>query len=356
MNKKICLLTTSLSSGGAEKMVANMSIALSKAGYDITIFSMKDEIHYKYKGNLYNFGLDKSNLGKAKAFFKFRTFFRTGKFDFIIDHRLRDNFCKEILFSKFIFNRCKVIYCVHSYRLKYYFPFRVSFLAKFQHVKKRIFVSVSREIKDRIKRDLNIDSITIHNFLNFEYSSSVENSNERSKQAYILGIGRLTETKQFDVLINCYEASDLIERNIKLLILGNGPCRNQLVNLVKEKKLESFVEILRFRKDPIPLIKDAKALVLSSKVEGFPMVLLEALALNVPVVSFNCKSGPSEIIHNGVNGILVEDQNKEKFVEALNKLLDKDFYDGLKNNTWVGLESFSEETILYQWEKLFTQM
>lgn len=138
--------------------------------------------------------------------------------------------------------------------------------------------------------------------------------------------------------------------------MGNGPCKKQLDKLIIKLNLEEHVKLLPFTDNPYPLIKKARALVLSSKVEGFPMVLLEALKLNTPVISFNCKSGPNEIIKDGLNGILVEDQNQEKLIEALNKLMEVDFYDHIKKNTSVALESFSKEAILQEWEKLFNQI
>ena len=117
MNKKICLLTYSLSSGGAEKMVANMSVSLVNMGFDVIIVSMKDVIDYTYKGTIYNFGKVKKENNKLQSFFKFLQFFKKQNFDFIIDHRVRNQFFKEYIFSNFIFNKIKVIYCVHHYNL-----------------------------------------------------------------------------------------------------------------------------------------------------------------------------------------------------------------------------------------------
>ena len=71
MTKKICLLVVSLSSGGAEKVAANMSIALSKKGYDVSIVSMTNFIDYQFDGELYNLGLVKEKYNRLKAFLKF---------------------------------------------------------------------------------------------------------------------------------------------------------------------------------------------------------------------------------------------------------------------------------------------
>jgi glycosyltransferase involved in cell wall biosynthesis len=81
--------------------------------------------------------------------------------------------------------------------------------------------------------------------------------------------------------------------------------------------------------------------------------LLEALSLKTPVIAFDCKSGPNEIVKDHVNGLLVEDQNEEQLIIALNKLLNDTFYMDIKNNTQIGLDVFSEDKIIQEWETLF---
>jgi glycosyltransferase involved in cell wall biosynthesis len=354
MNKRICLLVSSLSKGGAEKVAASTSVLLSGKGYDVTVFSMRNEIDYCYAGHLYNFGLDKEKCGKIRAFFKLNNFFKKNKFDFIIDHRLRDKYLKEIIFSKFIFKNQQVIYCVHNYHLNYYFSFlNIPWLSILPHVKKRKFVSVSNEIRDFLMQKLHIESQTIYNFLNKQTLSISLINNEINNKDYIIGVGRLTSIKQFDKLISAYYKSELIKNEIKLVILGDGPEKENLELLISELNLEKYVELVPFKPNPYPLIANAKALVLTSKVEGFPMVLLEALSLKTPVIAFDCKSGPNEIVKDHVNGLLVEDQNEEQLIIALNKLLNDTFYMDIKNNTQIGLDVFSEDKIIQEWETLF---
>jgi glycosyltransferase involved in cell wall biosynthesis len=354
MTKKICILTDSLSSGGAEKIAANMSISLSKKGYRVYIVSMQNNIDYFYEAELYNFGLVKQVFTPFTAFLKFRKFFRQHRFDAVIDHRVRNKFFKELIFSKFIFRKCRVIYCIHSFKLEYYFSFlSLPRLAVFPHVKNRLFVSVCNNIRNYLEQKLKIKSKTIYNFISVNNVLTLVDENQFSKQHYILGVGSLIRIKQFDKLITSYHASKLEERGIKLIVLGDGPEKENLETLVLKLQIEDFVTILPFTKKPYDLISNAKALILTSKVEGFPMVLLEALSLKTPVIAFDCKSGPSEIIFNGRNGLLVEDQNEEQLTLALNKLLlDDTFYNKLKGNVSLGLERFSEKVIIQEWIKL----
>lgn len=354
MSKKICLLVGSLSSGGAEKVAANMSISLTKRGYDITIVSMTNFIDYPFEGKLYNFGLVKEQYGRLKSFLKFKQYFKENEFEYIIDHRTRNKYFKELLFSKCIFQKCKIIYCVHSYRLAYYFSFlSFSTLSVFPHVKQKIFVSVCEEIAGKLKQKLNIESKTIYNFISANDFAISLNDNQFSNQTYIIGVGKLTKIKQFDKLIRSYQASKLYQNGIKLFILGDGPEKENLENLISSFKLENYINLLPFRKNPYGVIRNAKALVLTSKTEGFPMVLLEALMLNTPIIAFNCKSGPGEVIINEQNGLLVDDQNEKELTMALNKLLlDNTYYNNIKANTHAGVEKFTEERIIQEWVTL----
>ena len=353
MSKKICILTDSLSRGGAEKVAANLSISLHNKGYLVYIVSMMNAIDYPFAGTLYNFGEIKETHNKLKAFIEFKNYFKSHEFDIIIDHRVRNHYLKEILFSKIVFKNYKVVYCVHSYNLSFYFSFlKLPRLAKFPHTKNHKFIAVCHEIKEYLNKTLNINSVHINNYL-LNNIGSFENLNEDFFDEYIIGVGRLNKIKQFDKLITCYKNSNLPINKIKLLILGDGENKKVLKQLVEDSKLKDLVHFYPFMEKPYVLIRNAKALVLTSKTEGFPMVLLEALSLNTPVISFNCKSGPGEIIKHEVNGLLVENQNMGALTLALNKLLDEQFYKQLKQYTYVGLEEFSEKNAIEKWIDIF---
>ena len=105
-------------------------------------------------------------------------------------------------------------------------------LAVFPHVKNRLFVSVSNNIRNYLEQKLKIKSKTIYNFINVNNVLTSVDENQFSKQHYIIGVGSLTRIKQFNKLITSYHASKLKERRIKLIILGDGKEKENLETLV----------------------------------------------------------------------------------------------------------------------------
>ena len=176
---------------------------------------------------------------------------------------------------------------------------------------------------------------------------------DKPPYAYIIAVGRLVKMKQFDVLIKSYKNTQLLDKNIKLLIFGEGEEKENLQSQINSLGLHSFVLLKGFNQNVSSYIKQAKALVLSSKFEGFPMVLIEALTLKTPMIAFNCKSGPAEIIKHEINGLLVENQNQEALSKAMNTLvLNDEFYYQIKTNIEKLSNPFSEEIIIEQWINL----
>lgn len=347
---KICLISDSLGSGGAEKMVANLSVSLTNRGYDVWVVVMKDHIVYPYKGSLYNFGKTKKTKTRIKAFFEFKNFFKEQNFDAILDHRVRTVFVKEYLFSKLIFKNTKTVYCVHHYNLNLYFPLdKYPILSKLTLAKNSKIVSVSRVVKEKIYKHFKIQSELIYNYT-LEKEASVKNTEAELNYRYIVAVGRLEKVKQFDILIKTYKKSKLPLNNIKLVILGEGDEKANLLKQINASNLENQVMLLGFKENVSSYIKNALALVMSSESEGFPMVLIEALALKTPLISFDCESGPSEIINHEVNGLLVENQNVGELKKALNRIVsDKILFKKIKENLNSNTNAFSEEEIINQW-------
>jgi len=136
----------------------------------------------------------------------------------------------------------------------------------------------------------------------------------------IVGAGRLTEQKGFDTLIDAYSMlSDI--KNTRLLILGDGPLDTQLKKRAYEHEIEASVTFTGYVNNPYMYFDYADIFVLSSRWEGFPTVLVEAMAFDCKIVSTNCRCGPSEILEDGKWGKLVPVGNPEARSTAIKKCL-----------------------------------
>jgi glycosyltransferase involved in cell wall biosynthesis len=120
----------------------------------------------------------------------------------------------------------------------------------------------------------------------------------------LLAVGRLTAQKGFDALIQAF-ALVRKDRQLRLLILGEGEERPALEKQIKEYNLEQDVSLPGFVTNPYPYMAKAAAFVLSSRWEGLPTVMVEAMALGTPIISTDCPSGPQEILEGGKIGRLV---------------------------------------------------
>jgi glycosyltransferase involved in cell wall biosynthesis len=137
----------------------------------------------------------------------------------------------------------------------------------------------------------------------------------------ILAAGRLVALKGFDGLISAFSQLAKTGWDGNLLILGEGEERARLEQLVEEAGLAGRIFLPGFQTNPYPFFQASTIFVLNSWMEGLPTVLLEALALGLPVVATDCPSGPGEILENGKYGVLVPVGDPNKLAKSLGELL-----------------------------------
>jgi glycosyltransferase involved in cell wall biosynthesis len=137
----------------------------------------------------------------------------------------------------------------------------------------------------------------------------------------ILSVGRLTSQKAFDVLIQAFSRV-IKKRPARLLILGEGEDRLTLEALIKQLGLEQNVGLLGFVQNPYPYMAHAALFALSSRWEGLPTVLIEALYLEMSIVATDCPGGTREILKNGEYGRLVPVDNPQVLADAIEASLD----------------------------------
>ena len=199
--------------------------------------------------------------------------------------------------------------------------------------------------------------LTKNEFLNYKFVTNITKiynplilkDVELKKEDIILAVGRLHKVKQFEKLI--YIFSKLKNHKYKLLILGDGKERKYLENLISQLNLNEKIKLLGHIKNIEEYYAKAKILCLTSKYESFSNVLIEAMGYECAIVSFDCPYGPSEIIDNNIDGILVEDQNIDDFKNKLELLMDDESL-RLKfiKNAKKKIKQFEFDNIIKQWE------
>jgi glycosyltransferase involved in cell wall biosynthesis len=140
----------------------------------------------------------------------------------------------------------------------------------------------------------------------------------------ILAAGRMTGLKGFDMLIEAFAPVANRHGDWLLRIYGAGPEQPRLERLIGAHGLESSVELRPITQRLGEAMSSASIYVLSSRAEGFGMVLVEAMEKGMAVVSFDCRSGPAEIISDGRDGLLVPPEDVSALSEALMRLVDDD--------------------------------
>jgi glycosyltransferase involved in cell wall biosynthesis len=171
------------------------------------------------------------------------------------------------------------------------------------------------------------------------------------REAWILAAGRFTHEKGFDLLLHAFSAIAPTHPGWRLRIAGDGPLRDEWQGLAKTLGIADRVEWLGTRRDLPTLFARCGVFVLSSRFEGFPNVLCEAMAAGAPVVAFDCPSGPADIIRHHVDGLLVAREDAEQLSAALLSLVsDRALRAALGANARGITQRFSTGDVMRRWE------
>lgn len=322
MSKHICFFLGSISNGaGTERISVTLANLFVSKGYKVTIislcqigapfFSVDDRIHlYSIfrKPCLYS-------LYYLFAVKKLRCCLKKEDVDILIN--------VDVILAiftiplRFLWPKIKIISWEH-------FNFRTNLGVKRRDWGRKLSQKYAEAIVTLTEQDRSFylekmfdksKVCTIPNFLE-RFPSQYANINNQS----ILAIGRCTNQKGFDILIKLW-ADIQKHEGVKgwiLKIVGDGEDKASLLKLAKINRVESSIEFYPATKNIEKFYLNSSIYVMTSRYEGLPMVLLEALSYGLPIISFDCLTGPREIVKDSVNGYLI---NKEENAEFVNKVL-----------------------------------
>lgn len=353
--KKIVIIVPTLSKGGAEKVAASLSLYFPDE-IEVLYILYQNDISYLYKGRTISLNIDPSKNLLTKAFNFFR---RLVHLKLILLKEKPDavfSFMEDPNLINILVNKNAII-SVREHKsssVKNDFKNRM-IIKKFYNRSKRI-ITVSQGIKDDLIRNFQISPNLVFTIYNPVNASSIRNlaleeldtvHEEIFKNRVIICVGRLSHEKaQVDLLKAFAQLKDIPD--LHLVILGEGEDKIKLVNTVKEYNLSEKVHFIGFQKNPYKFIAKSELFVLSSKWEGFPNVILEAMACNIPVISSDCQTGPSEIFPNNQFENLYQVGNISELSSKLRKFLASDNAEFL---AWSNerLSNFNPEVISRQY-------
>ena len=180
----------------------------------------------------------------------------------------------------------------------------------------------------------------------------VQNYIKKENTKIVLAVGRLTPIKGFDLLLQSWLEVNKAMPDWTLKIVGEGEERSKLTSFIIENKLTDSVELVGNTDDVSQYYRQAEIFCLSSRFEGFPMVLLETLAFGLPVVSFDCDTGPAEVLEN-TGSILVANNDISRLASSLIELMNDDEQrEIISQNSKEKAKIYQPEHIICQWRDL----
>ncbi|MCH5259074.1 MAG: glycosyltransferase [Lachnospiraceae bacterium] len=372
--KRIAIISPSLRNGGAERIAGLLSKYLSNS-YEVYLFlSDTSNIVYEYSGEIVDIGIG----GKGTDYVEYYIDFYKKKYQidcaisflqFYNYANIRTRGKEKVIVSERNMRAVSIPEPDHHSQIQ----------TKALYPKADVVVSVSEGVKCNLSQSYGIDVDNIKTIYNFIDKDAIREKSLQKPEdniddfiagsKLIINVGRLLEVKNQVRLIRQF--ANLIQdgEDVKLLILGSGVLEDELNTLIKELKLERYVKILRYCKNPFPYIKKASIFAFASQKEGLPNVLLEAMCLGIPIVSVDCLSGPRELLAGETDyreetqsfrlcnrGILVtndvsEDTGETKYLkEAISYMLKNPNYaDEVIENEKRYMETYSNEEILRSW-------
>jgi len=327
VKKKIIFYHPNFGDGGVEKTNLLISEKLSKK-YDI--FFLSNSFSNKFDKEIKRIGIKKIIIPSSRAILglmKIVKVYKKIKPDLIFSLQIHANVISLILNKLFFNNNLKIICCERISKKRYESNFKgkiIIFLAKLLYKYSKLVICNSKELSKEFKGMLK-DTKVIHIYnptlkANFNILSKKFDIKTQpffpKKKKILFSLGRLDYNKNNIMLLKAYnEIKDEIDCNI--VLMGDGDKKDMLLDYAKKNNFKKNLFIYTFKKNPYPYLLESDVFILTSRTEGLPNVLIEALALNKFVISAKCPTGPKEILLNGKAGFLVNDNDYKDLADKI---------------------------------------
>lgn len=360
---KICFLVADIShTGGIERVTSNLASLLLQEKQDIEIdivsqFRSSNKLWYSFNGcnihylNTRNYDAKPHSLKRLlrmlSNYIRIRRFFLNHHYDVIISQSMLNTL---LLYLSGI--KLNNVLAVEHVKYDYY----NDILKKIRlHVYRQVAKVVVLTKADKNEYDKSLpqeQTVIIPNpvIVPEYFQSRLEN-----KQA--IAVGRIQHQKGFDTLTDVFAIVHKKHPDWIVNIYGDGNDREKIEKYIRQRGLESIVILKGRTTDIFSAMREASFFILSSRFEGFGMVIAEAMTQGLPAVSFDCPTGPSDIIQTSINGILVENQNIQAMADAICYMIENpDERMRMGKNAMQMVKKFSGDTIVKKWLNLFNNI
>jgi glycosyltransferase involved in cell wall biosynthesis len=362
---KIVLVISSMGPGGAERVVSHLSACWAERGREVVILTLSGEpSFYELSDQVELLGLDLlspsankwagavNNLERVRAL---RRTIRTLRPDVVISFMDKTNILALLA------TRGLGLPVIVSERI---FPGIYKPGVEWEAMRKATYRFASRvvAVADDLRRALEQRGIgNVEVIPNPVVAAPAEGSRRTSGEVdkgprVLMAAGRLVHQKGFDLLIESFAALHHTHPDWELVIVGEGELREQLVQLADRHGVSGKVRLPGIVRDLKGVLSGAEIFVLSSRSEGFPNVLLEAMAAGRAVVAADCPTGPGEIIRNDENGLLIPAEDAAALIHALELLMsDATLRKRLGSNARNVSEAYSLDSVMRKWDRVIDE-
>jgi len=371
MNKKIFIFIPSFESGGVERNAVIVANSLMEKGYDVSVVYCR-KINAQF--TKLNKDIKKIKLNRLPylPFIHERIVdaVSSALFGFFVLQKIVDNKSVMISFQSNVVAivlakllRVKVIVRLSNHYSNVEFEKsklrKISeYLKKILYKRADVVIANSQELADDYSRVLECPVQVVYNPIDIDgvkHKAKKPIFDEifiKKNKPVIIGIGRLCVQKNFGFLIRSF-AKSIQKVDAYLVIIGEGSERQKLEKLIKSLNLEGSVILMGHKDNVFPYLKRSDIFVLSSLYEGMPNALIEAVALKIPSISTNIKTGPKEILLNGEGGRLVEVNNIDDLRKAIVfRLLEQEVAQKAAENSFSQLDRFSMDGMILRYKNI----
>lgn len=320
---------------------------------------------------IYNVEFQRSPLrmDNVRAYKKIKKIIEVGKYDIVHTHTPVASACARLACRKL--NNVKVLYTAHGFHFYKGAPIKnwlifypiEKWLSKFTDY----IITINDEDYNFAKEKFKAKHVTMVNGVGIDFTRFKPQSLEKKMQLrkeygyteedfILIFVGELNQNKHQDLLINVvFNLKDKIP-NIKLLLVGKGSKLEEYRQLVSKLGLEEYIEFMGYRNDVPNLMLISDVAVSSSKREGLPVNVMEAMATGLPLVVTNCR-GNRDLVKDGYNGYLIEIDNINEFAGKVEKLY---FSEYIRNNfgqaSLTMIEKFNIKNVLSKMNKIYSEV